>query len=267
MMNKAQSFQKDIVKKYRKEIWSPFIRALKDYRMIEDGDKVAVAISGGKDSFLLAKLLQELTRHPLVDFEVVFISMDPGYAPYNKEKLKATAAALDIDLHIESHDIFEVVSEKAPEYPCFLCARMRRGILYGMAERLGCNKLALGHHFDDVVETILLNLFYAGSFKSMMPKVTSDNYEKLELIRPLYYVREKDIRRIMGRNSIDTLDCGCTVAAGETASKRAEMKALVRELKKTNPDIDKSIFKAPQNVNLDHVIGWEKDGGTFRFDD
>ncbi len=266
-MDVAKNFQKDLIKKYRKELWSPFIKGIKEFNLIEDGDKIMVAISGGKDSLLLAKMLEELTKHPLVDFEVVFVAMDPGYSKFNRHKLEENAKRLNIDLIIEDRSIFRIVEKKAPDYPCYLCARMRRGILYDIAQSHGCNKVALGHHFDDVIETTLLNMFYAGTFKTMLPKIKSDNYEGLSLIRPLYFLREQDIRRIMKRNEIDTLDCACSVAAGETASKRGEVKALIQTLKKDFEDIDKTIFNAARNVNLDHVIGWEKDGKKYRFDD
>ncbi len=266
-MDQYSQFQNDMIKKYRKSIWSPFIKGVKEFNLIEDGDKIMVAISGGKDSLLLAKLLEELARHPLVDFSVVFVAMDPGYTAFNRHRLEENAKKLGIDLHIEDKSIFRIVEKKAPEYPCYLCARMRRGALYGLAEKYGCNKVALGHHYDDVIETTLLNMFYAGTFKTMLPKIQSDNYEGLSLIRPLYYLRENDIRKIMKRNHIDTLDCACSVAAGETASKRSEIKALIAQLKDTFQDIDKTIFSAGKNVDLNHVIAWEKDGVKHRFDD
>lgn len=266
-MTRAQNIQRDMIKKYRKQLWSPFVKAIKDYQLIEDGDTVMVAISGGKDSLLLAKLLEELTKHPLVDFDVKFIAMDPGYTAFNRHKLEENAKLLGIDLHIESSDIFKILAHKAPESPCFLCARMRRGALYGIAEKYGCNKIALGHHYDDVIETTLLNLFYAGSIKTMRPKLHSDNYKGISLIRPLYYVREDAIKKIMESNHIDPLDCACAVAADETASKRKDIKILIKTLKRQFGDIDKTIFNATQNINLDHVVGWEKDGVKYRFDD
>ncbi len=266
-METKQQFQRDMIKTYRKSLWSPFIRAIKDYQLINDGDRVAVAISGGKDSLLLAKMLQELTKHPIADFEIRFIAMDPGYKSWNRARLKENAEKLGIDLTIVDKAVFEVVGNKAPEYPCFLCAKMRRGILYDIAEKEGCNKLALGHHFDDAIETTLLNMFYAGTFKTMLPKIKSDNYEGMELIRPLYYIKEDAIRKIMDKNGIHPLDCACSVAAGHTASKRNEIKALIKHLKQTNKDIDKTIFNSARNVNLDHVIAWEKDGVKHRFDE
>ncbi len=266
-MKTEQDFQKDMIKKYRKELWSKFIKGIKEYNLIEDGDKVAVAVSGGKDSLLLARMLKELLRHPLVDFEVVFIMMDPGYAEWTRKKAIENAGELGLDLVVEDKAVFDVVQKKAPDYPCYLCARMRRGILYTLAEKHGCNKLALGHHYDDVIETTLLNLFYSGTFKTMLPKVSSKNFEGIDLVRPLYFIREEDVKRIMHRNGIDPMDCGCQVAAGETASKRAEVKSLIDTLKKQHQDIDKSIFRAAANVKLDNVLGWEKDGVKHRFDE
>lgn len=266
-MSVEQHFQKDMIQKYRKELWSKFIKGIKEFNLIEDGDKVAVAVSGGKDSLLLARMLKELLRHPLVDFDVVFIMMDPGYSSWNRAKAVENAKKLGLDLVVEDKAVFDVIEKKAPDYPCYLCARMRRGILYSLAEKHGCNKLALGHHYDDVIETTLLNLFYSGTFKTMLPKVASKNYEGIDLIRPLYFVREEDINRIMRRNDIAPMDCGCQVAAGETASKRAEIKTLIDTLKKQHKDIDKSIFRAAANVNLDNVLGWEKNGVKHRFDE
>ncbi len=266
-MTTAQVFQKGIIKTYRKDIWTPFIKGIKAYNLIQDGDKIMVAISGGKDSLILAKLLQELTNHPLVKFEVVFVAMDPGYTPFNRHRLEENAKLLDIDLKVENRDIFKIAALKSPKYPCFLCARMRRGALYGLAEQYGCNKVALGHHYDDVIETTLLNLFYEGSIKTMLPKLKSDNYEGIQLIRPLYLLREHNIKKVMKRYNINTLDCACTVTANETASKRKEIKALIQQLKTQFGDIDKTIFSATNNVYLDHLIGWEKDGVKYRFDE
>ncbi|MFW5894539.1 MAG: tRNA 2-thiocytidine biosynthesis TtcA family protein [Bacillota bacterium] len=266
-MDIEQGFQKDMIKKYRKELWSRFIKGIKEFDLIEDGDKVAVAMSGGKDSLLLARMLKELLRHPLVDFEVVFIMMDPGYSKWNREKAIENAKKLGLELIVEDKSVFDVIEKKAPDYPCYLCARMRRGILYSLAEKYGCNKLALGHHYDDVIETTLLNVFFSGTFKTMLPKVKAQNFEGIDLIRPLYFIREEDVSRIMKRNGIDSMNCGCQVAAGETASKREDVKRLIERLKKDHKDIDKSIFRAAANVNLDNVLGWEKDGVKHRFDE
>ncbi len=265
-MTTKQDYHKDIIKRYRGDVWSKFIRAVKQYSLIEDGDRVAVALSGGKDSFLMAKMLSELRRHPLVDFDIVVIAMDPGYAPGDVGRIRETAKTLGLDVVVERKDIFKVVGEKAPDNPCYLCARMRRGSLYALAEKHGCNKLALGHHYDDVIETTLLNMFFSGTFKTMLPKVKADNFEGIELIRPLYFIREEAVKKITQRNNIDTLDCGCTVASGEMPSKRQEIKELLTSLKKMHKDIEKCIFRSAANVNLDYVLGWEKDGKKHRFD-
>jgi tRNA 2-thiocytidine biosynthesis protein TtcA len=267
MDERGKQIEKDIIKKYRKDIWSKFVKGIKTFNLIQDGDKIAVAVSGGKDSFLMAKLFQELKKHPLVKFEVIFITMDPGYSKSNVALLKDTALNLGIDLIIEPHNVFHVVEKISREYPCYLCARMRRGFLYSVAEKYGCNKLALGHHFDDVIETTLLNVFYAGTFKTMLPKVASQNFEGIDLIRPLYFLKEHNITKIMESNGIYAMDCGCAVASKEVASKRAEIKQLIKHLKTLNSDIDKSIFRAAANVNLDNVLGWEKDGKKYSFDD
>ncbi len=267
MKEQARKLEKAIIKTYRKDIWSKFVKAIKTFNLIEDGDRVLVAMSGGKDSFLLAKLMQELLKHPLVDFEVVFVSMDPGYSDGDMGLLKHTADLLDIDVHIEPYNIFKVVNEISKDYPCYMCARMRRGFLYSMAEKYDCNKMALGHHFDDVIETTLLNLFYTGSFKTMLPKIRSKNFKGIDLIRPMYFIKEKAVINIMESNEIYAMDCGCDVAAGKTASKREEIKDLIKTLRAMHKDIDKSIFRAADNVNLDNLLGWEKDGKKFHFDD
>ncbi len=266
-MSMAKDYHKDMIKRYRGELWSKFIRAIKQYSLIENGDKIAVALSGGKDSFLLAKMLSELRRHPLVDFDIVVVAMDPGYDPKDVERIRETAKSLGLNIVVEKKDIFKVVGKKAPDNPCYLCARMRRGSLYALAEKHGCNKLALGHHFDDVVETTLLNMFFSGTFKTMLPKVSSDNFEGIELIRPLYFIKEQAVKKITSRNNIDTMDCGCTVASGERPSKRQEIKELLASLKKVHKDVEKCIFRSASNVNLDYVLAWEKDGEKHRFDD
>ncbi|MFW5838312.1 MAG: tRNA 2-thiocytidine biosynthesis TtcA family protein [Bacillota bacterium] len=267
MKEQARKLEKDIIKKYRKDIWSKFIKGIKTFKLLQDGDKVMVAISGGKDSLLLAKLFQELKKHPLVDFDVVFVLMDPGYSNSNIELIKYMAKNLNIDIKIEPYNIFKVVNNISKDYPCYMCARMRRGFLYSMAEKYECNKMALGHHFDDVIETTLLNLFYSGSFKTMLPKVSSKNFEGIDLIRPMYFIKEKNVRKVMENNDIYAMDCGCDVAAGRTASKREEIKKLIKTLKETHQDIDKSIFRAAANVNLDNILAWEKDGEKYHFDD
>lgn len=257
--------EQSIQKKYRKYIWSPFIKAIKDYQLIEEGDVIAIAISGGKDSLLMAKLFQMLHRHSKINFTPVFISMDPGFNEVNKKNLMDNCKHLDLPVHFFDSDIFEVAGRISGDYPCYMCARMRRGFLYARAQELGCNKLALGHHFDDVIETTLLNVLYAGNFKTMLPKLHASNFEGLELIRPLYYVREESIKSFTISNGIPAMNCGCSVAAGETSSKRREVKELIATLKQTNPLVDKSIFKAAQNVNVDVVLGYQMNNQKYSF--
>ncbi len=255
-----KDIEKSIIKRYRKNIWSKFIKAIKDYKLVENGDKVAVAISGGKDSLLMAKLFQELKRHGQIQFELEFVAMDPGYHENIRELLIENCEYLNIPLHIFDSGIFEVVDKIAQDYPCYMCAKMRRGALYSKAQELGCNKLALGHHFNDVIETTLINLLYAGSFKTMLPKLKSTNYEGLELIRPMYYIKEQYIERFIQNSGIWPLNCACMVAAKRTSSKRDEMTDLIKQLKENFENVDKSIFKAAQNVNMNAILGWEKDG-------
>ena len=252
----SKKFERDLIKTYRKDIWSKFIKAIKKYNLVEEGDKIAIAMSGGKDSLLLAKLFQELQKHPLKNFEIEFISMDPGF---NEENLKLhylNAEKLGVPFNIEESNIFKVVEKIANDYPCYMCARMRRGFLYNMAKERGCNKLALGHHFDDVIETSLLNMLYAGSIQTMLPKLPSENFEGIELIRPMYMIKEYDIKRIMKANFIDTMDCGCEITVCSTSSKRYEVKQLIKKLRETSPDVDKNIFRALENVNVDKVVSW-----------
>lgn len=255
-----KEIERSIVKTYRKEIWARFIKAVKEFELVKEKDKIAVCISGGKDSFLLAKCMQELKRHGKIDFEVVFICMNPGYNEKNLELIKSNAEKMNIDLHIFNSNIFDVV-ETQIKSPCYLCARMRRGCLYSEAQRLGCNKIALGHHFDDVVETILLSMFYASEYKTMMPKLHSENFKGMELIRPLYYVREKDIIRFAKGNGLTFLNCACKFTEKnqtENTSKRKEIKELLNELKKINPNVDNNIFKSTFDINLNTVLGYHK---------
>jgi tRNA(Ile)-lysidine synthase TilS/MesJ len=255
-----KEIERSIIKTYRKPIWSKFIKAIKEYELIKDNDKIAVAISGGKDSILMAKLFQELKKYGKNNFEVEFIVMDPGYHKDIRKLLEENLDYLEIPAHIFDANIFEVADRIAGEYPCYMCARMRRGALYGKAKELGCNKLALGHHFNDVIETTMLNLLYAGSFKTMMPKLKSQNYEGLELIRPLYLIEEKHIERFIKASGIWPLNCACMVAAKKIGNKRYEIKALIDKLKESNENVEMSIFRAAQNVNLDQVLGFEKKG-------
>ncbi len=256
MSELIKKFEKDIIKAYRKDIWSKFIKAIKKYDLIEDGDKIAVAMSGGKDSLLLAKLFQELKRHPLMDFELEFISMDPGYSDDNLKLHFQNAEKLGIPLNIERSDVFKIVDHISSKSPCYMCARMRRGFLYNMAAEKGCNKLALGHHFDDVIETTLMNMFYAGSVRTMLPRLDSENFEGLKLIRPMYLIKEKDIVRLMKANNITTMDCGCEINKDPSSTKRQEVKALIKQLKRNTDEVDKNIFRAAENVDLDGIVSY-----------
>ena len=266
-----KEIEKSITKRYRKRLWSKFIKAIKTYELVQEGDKIAVAISGGKDSILMAKMFQELKRHSPVNFEVVYLAMDPGYHDSIRELLEDNCEYLDIPLVTFDSQIFEVADRIASDYPCYMCARMRRGALYGKAEELGCNKLALGHHFDDVIETTMLNVLCAGNFKTMLPKLKSTNFEGIELIRPLYYIREDDIVRWITYTGIWPLNCACMVAAKKTGNKRYEIKELIKNLSENFTNVEKSIFKAAENVNVDSVLGWQIDGKKYsfldRFDD
>jgi len=255
-----EEIERSLIKKYRKTIWSKFIKAIKDYNLVEEGDKIAVAISGGKDSLVMAKLFQELKRHGQMNFELEFIAMDPGYHKNIKELLIDNCNYLNIPVHIFESGIFKIVDDIAKDYPCYMCARMRRGALYSKAQELGCNKLALGHHFNDVIETTLLNVLYAGNYKTMLHKLKAANFEGLELIRPLYYVEECYIQKFTQSSGIWPLNCACMVAAKKIGNKRFEIKDLIAELKKNFNDVDKSIFRSAQNVNMDAILGWQKDG-------
>lgn len=260
-----KEIERSIVKRYRKSIWSKFIKAIKEYNLVEEGDKIAVAISGGKDSLLMAKLFQELQRHGQVNFELEFIAMDPGYHPQIRELLEENLKYLNIPAHIYESGIFEVVDKMAKDYPCYLCARMRRGSLYAKAQELGCNKLSLGHHFNDVIETTLLNVLYAGNFKTMLPKLKAKNFEGLELIRPMYLIEEEAIKRFINYSGIWPLNCACMIAAKKVGNKRFEIKELIKNLKENFDGVDKSIFKSAENVAMDSILGWEKDGHKYKF--
>ena len=260
-----KDIERSIIKKYRKHLWSKFIKAIRDYNLVEEGDKIAVAISGGKDSLLMAKMFQELKRHGQVNFEVEFIAMDPGYHKDIKQLLIDNCEYLDIPIHLFDSRIFEIADEIAKDYPCYMCARMRRGALYSKAEELGCNKLALGHHYDDVIETTMLNLLCAGNFKTMLPKLNSTNFDGIQIIRPLYYIREESIIRFIQSSGIMPLNCACMVAAKKTGNKRYEIKELIKNLGEEYQEVEKSIFKAANNVYLDSVLGWEQDGVRHSF--
>lgn len=257
--------ERSIIKTYRKHIWSKFIKAIKEYDLIQDGDKIAVAISGGKDSLLMAKLFQELQKHGNRNFELEFIAMDPGYHSEIRELLIDNCNYLNIPVLVYEANIFEVADKIAKDYPCYMCARMRRGALYGKAKELGCNKLALGHHFNDVIETTMLNLLCAGSFKTMLPKLRAENFEDMELIRPLYLVEETYIERFIQNSGIWPLNCACMVAAKKIGNKRHEIKALIEGMKGSFNNVDMSIFRAAQNVNMDQILGWEVDREKHSF--
>lgn len=257
--------EKSIIKKYRKHLWSPFMKGIKDYDLVKEGDKIAVAISGGKDSLILAKLFQELQKHGKTNFELEFIAMDPGYHPNIKELLIENCEHLGIPVHIYESQIFEIVDRIAQDYPCYMCAKMRRGSLYDKAQSLGCNKLALGHHFNDVIETSLMNIFYAGTVKTMLPKLKSKNFENMEIIRPMYHIREKAIETFTKNAGIWPLNCACMVAAKRTSNMRYEIKELIDNMKADNKIIEKSVFRALHNINLDASIGWQKDGEKESF--
>lgn len=257
--------ERSLIKTYRKPVWTKFIKAIKDYKLVEEGDKIAVAISGGKDSLIMAKLLQELQKHGRVNFELEYIAMDPGYHENIKELLIDNCKYLDIPVKIFESRVFDIIDNIAQDYPCYMCAKMRRGALYAKAQELGCNKLALGHHFNDVVETTMLNVLYSGNFKTMLPKLKAQNFERMELIRPLYYVEEQYIENFTQNSGIWPLNCACMVAAKKIGNKRHEIKDLVKELKKNFSDVDKSIFRAAQNVNMDSILGWQKNGESYSY--
>jgi tRNA(Ile)-lysidine synthase TilS/MesJ len=252
--------ERSLITYYRKPIWSKFIKAIMDYELICEGDKIAVAISGGKDSLIMAKLLQELQVHGKVNFELEYIAMDPGYHANIKELLIDNCKHLNIPVKIFESRVFDIIDNIAKDYPCYMCAKMRRGALYAKAEELKCNKLALGHHFNDVIETTMLNILYSGNFKTMLPKLKSKNFIGMELIRPLYYVEEEYIEEFTRKSGIWPLNCACMVAAKKIGNKRNEVKDLVKELKKNFSGVDKSIFRAAQNVNMDSILGWQKSG-------
>ena len=267
-MEEYKEIEKSIIKKYRKEIWARFVKAVKEYELIQDNDKIMVCISGGKDSFLLAKCMQELIRHGKINFSLCFVVMDPGYKKENREKIENNAKRLNIPIEIFESDIFSVVDSVASKSPCYLCARMRRGYLYSKAKELGCNKIALGHHFDDVIETTLLSLFYGSEIKTMMPKLHSENFEGMELIRPLFLVKEESILAWARYNKLEFLNCACNFTeknAVELTSKRLEMKNLIKDLRKKHREIDNNIFTALNNINLNCVLGTKKDGEYTSF--
>ncbi|RHQ99307.1 tRNA 2-thiocytidine biosynthesis TtcA family protein [Peptoclostridium sp. AF21-18] len=260
-----EDIERCIVKRYKKHIWSKFLKAINDYKLISDGDRIAVAISGGKDSLLMAKMFQELKKYSNIDFELVFLAMDPGYRDDIRVKLEELCKYLNIPVEIFESGIFRITDEIARDNPCYMCARMRRGALYNKAEELGCNKLALGHHYDDVIETTMMNILCSGNFKTMLPKIKSSKSGEMQIIRPLYYIREEYIKRFVRYTGIEPLDCACTVTSKKAGNKRYEIKELISSLSENFDNVEKSIFKAAQNVKIDSVLGWEKDGVKHSF--
>ena len=262
-MEKYQEIERSIIKKFRKDIWSKFIKAVREYELIKENDNIMVCISGGKDSFLLAKCIEELQKHGKVKFNAHYVVMDPGYNEYNRSFIEDNAKILNVPIEIFESDIFDVVANVDSKSACYLCARMRRGCLYKKAEELGCNKIALGHHFDDVIETTLLSMLYGSEIKTMMPKLHSDNFKGLELIRPLYMVKEKDIIAWREFNELTFINCACRFTEGcslinDGTSKRKEVKELIKNLRQINENADYNIFKALDNINLDCVLGTKK---------
>lgn len=268
---KAFEVEKSLRKKFRKEIWSKFTKAVNTYELVKPGDKIAVCISGGKDSMLMAKCFQELKLHDKFDFDVKFLVMDPGYSPRNRQVIEENARILNIPITVFESDIFESVYN-IEKSPCYLCARMRRGHLYAYAKELGCNKIALGHHYDDVIETILMGMLYGAQVQTMMPKLHSTNFEGMELIRPLYLVREDDIKAWRDYNGLNFIQCACkftdtctTCNNKENQSKRVEIKELIKTLKQVNPHVESNIFRSVENVNIDTVIAYKQNGVKHNF--
>lgn len=271
MLTRTQEIERSILTTYRSNIWANFIKAIKAYDLIKENDHICVCISGGKDSMLLAKLFQELNKHSMFNFKVSYLVMNPGYSEKNINLIKENLEILGIPAIIKDSNIFDVANAQ-DKNPCYLCARMRRGVLYKLAQELGCNKIALGHHFDDVIETTLMNLLNSGSFQSMLPKLHSQNFEGMELIRPMYYIREKDIIRFAKGNDLHFIQCACrftenivTKELKEMSSKRHETKMLIKELVKNNPLVEKNIFKSIENVNVDMVIGYKLNNQKHSF--
>ena len=265
----VQEIEQTIVRRYHEDLWSPFCKAIKRYELIKPGDRIAVCISGGKDSMLMAKLVQMLHRHTVIPFEPVFLIMDPGYNPENRRLVEENAKKLEIPCTIFESDIFEVTNAQEKN-PCFLCARMRRGCLYGKAQELGCNKIALGHHFDDVVGTTVLGMFYGGQLQAMAPKLKAKNFPGMELIRPMYLIHEANVVAWARTNDLRFIQCACRFTENgahdpEGGGKRLEIKRLLKELKKTNPTIEDNIFASIHTLQLDTMVGWKYKGKDYSF--
>ena len=266
--------ERSIIKRFRKEIWRPFVKGINEYEMIQDGDKIAICISGGKDSMLMAKLFQELERHGKKNFEVIYLVMNPGYNDLNYQTILDNAKLLNVPITVFRSEIFDTVAQEeiGGSSPCYLCARMRRGYLYSKAKELGCNKIALGHHFDDVIETILMGMLYGAQIQTMMPKLHSTNFEGMQLIRPMYLIREEAIKHWRDYNKLHFIQCACrftescaSCGGTEKGSKRAEIKELIKELAQKSDVIEKNIFRSVENVNLNTVIAYKKDGVKHHF--
>lgn len=271
VVERSQEIERSIIKKFRKPIWNRFIKGIKEYKLINEGDKIAVCISGGKDSMLMAKCMQHLQKYSDVPFDVEYLVMNPGYNEINKQKIIENAKILDIPIKMFETQIFDVVAD-IEDSPCYLCARMRRGYLYSNAKALGCNKIALGHHFDDVIETILMGMLYGGQVQTMMPKLHSSNFEGMELIRPLYMVKEEDIISWKNYNNLQFIQCACRFTEsctmcdnGGGGSKRQEMKSLIKSFRKINPNIENNIFRSVENVNLETIISYHKGDERHHF--
>ncbi len=270
-LDRCQLIERSINTKFRKALWTPFIQAIREYELIEPNDKIAVCISGGKDSMLMAKLLQELQKHSDFPFELVFLVMDPGYAPVNRQKIEDNASLLRIPITVFESDIF-AAADSVQQNPCYLCARMRRGALYAKAQELGCRKIALGHHFSDVIETTVMAMFYGAQLQAMLPKLHSQNFPGMTLIRPMYAIHEEDILAWCRYNELSFIQCACRLtervhnsADGVGGSKRQEIKLLLRELRKTNPNIEKNIFRAIHSVSLDTFPAYKTEGELHSF--
>lgn len=268
-MLRHQEIERSLITKFRKSLWRPFMKAIRDYDLVSENDKIAVCISGGKDSMILAKCMQELQRHGKVKFDLSFIVMNPGYTEDVRQKIIENAQILDIPIEMFETDVFAVSEKLNGEAPCYMCARMRRGCLYNKAKSLGCNKIALGHHFDDVIETILLSMFYGGEFKSMPPKLHSLNFDGMELIRPLYLIREQDIISFSKYHDLSFINCACKftkkLEVDENKSKRLEMKKLIQKLREDNSLVEYNIFKSSENVSLDTLLGYKEKGQKHSF--
>lgn len=257
--------ERAIIKKYRVELFRPFIRAIDEYQLLQENDHIGVCISGGKDSLLLAKLFQEIQRHGKIAFKLSFLVMDPGFNKTHLDKLIENCNFLNIPIMIKQSNIFHVSQKMDPDHPCFLCAKMRRGFLYQFAQEQGCNKIALAHHLNDVIETTLLNVLYASNYKTMMPKLKSTNFKGMELIRPMVYIKEQDIIRMMKWSKIEAMNCGCRFSETNTNSKRQEIKQIIANLKKEFKDVEISIYRSAENINLNCVLGWSHNKQKHNF--